>query len=110
MSLHRRWMLAGALFTVVVTALFGLFAMAFVYTVEDRFFERLLQQEAQAQRAHRSAHGRWGPTAADFLVVHDTTASLPPDVAQVLAQEPGRRELAGRDGRHYHLLPLETAG
>ena len=110
MSLHRRWMLALALFTLAVTALFGLFAMAFVYTVEDRFFERLLQQEAQAQRAHRSAHGRWGPTGADFLAVHENASSLPPEVAQVLAQEPGRRELAGRDGRHYHVLPLEAPG
>jgi signal transduction histidine kinase len=110
MSLHRRWMLAAALFTLAVTALFGLFAMAFVYTVEDRFFERLLQQEAQAQREHHRTHGRWAPTRADFLVVHDSAASLPPEVAQVLAQEPRRRELAGRDGRHYHLLALEAPG
>ena len=107
MSLHRRWMLALALFTVVVTALFGLFAMVFVYTVEDRFLERLLRQEAVAQMAHRLEHGRWGRTGADFIVLHESAASLPPEVAQVLAQEPKRREVAGRDGRHYHLHALD---
>ena len=107
MSLHRRWMLALALFTVVVTALFGLFAMVFVYTVEDRFLERLLRQEAVAQRAHRMEHGRWGRTGADFIVLHESAASLPAEVAQVLAQEPKRREVAGRGGRHYHLHALD---
>jgi hypothetical protein len=56
--LHRRWMLALAVFTLAVTALFGLFAMAFVYTVEDRFLERLLQQEAQAHRRAGRQAGR----------------------------------------------------
>lgn len=107
MSLHRRWMLALALFTLVVTALFGLFAMVFVYTVEDRFLERLLRQEAVAQKAHRLEHGRWGRTGADFIVLHESAASLPPEVAQVLAREPKRREVAGRDGRHYHLHALD---
>jgi signal transduction histidine kinase len=110
MTLHRRWMLALAAFTFAVTALFGLFAMAFVYTVEDRFLDRLLKQEAQAQRAHRAVHGRWGPTGAEFLVLHEKAATLPPEVAQVLALEPHRREIPGDDGRHYHLLPLEASG
>ena len=107
MTLHRRWMVALALFTLVVTALFGLFAMAFVYSVEDRFLERLLSQEAAAQHAHRSQHGHWGRTGADFIVLHETAASLPAELAQVLAQAPQRREVAGRDGRHYHLQALD---
>jgi signal transduction histidine kinase len=107
MSLHRRWMFALALFTVLVTALFGLFAMAFVYTVEDRFLERLLLQEAAAQKAHFLAHGRWGKTGSDFIVLHESAASLPAEVAKVLAQEPKRREVAGQDGRHFHLHPLD---
>jgi signal transduction histidine kinase len=106
MTLHRRWMLALALFTGVVTALFGLFAMAFVYSVEDRFFDRLLHQEAAAQKAHHQQHGRWGRTGADFIVLHESAASLPAEVAQVLAQEPHRHEVAGQAGRHYHFLAL----
>jgi len=107
MTLHRRWMLALALFTGVVTALFGLFAMAFAYTVEDRFFDRLLQQEVIAQNAYRLEHGRWRKTGADFIVLHESAASLPAELAQVLALEPNRREVAGRGGRHYHLRALD---
>ncbi len=107
MSLHRRWMLALALFTGLVTALFGLFAMVFVYTVEDRFLERLLTQEAVAQKAHRQEHGRWNRTSADFIVLHESAHSLPAEVAEVLALEPKRREVAGHGGRHYHLLALD---
>ena len=107
MTLHRRWMLALALFTLVVTALFGLFAMAFVYSVEDRFLDRLLRQEAVAQKAHHQQHGRWSRPSADFIVLHESAASLPAEVAEVLAQDPKRREVAGQDGRHYHLLALD---
>lgn len=108
--LHRRWMLALAVFTLAVTALFGLFAMVFVYTVEDRFLDRLLQQEAQAQRAHFAAHGHYGVTGSQFITLHPSVASLPPDLARVLAEEPRRREVPGDDGRHYHLLALQSAG
>jgi signal transduction histidine kinase len=108
--LHRRWMLALAAFTLTVTALFGLFAMVFVYTVEDRFLERLLQKEAQAQRAHLAVHGRYGATGSDFISLHLSAASLPPDLARTLAEEPRRSEVAGSDGRHYHLLALQSAG
>ena len=75
--LQRRLMLSLAAFTLGVSALFGLFAMAFVYTVEDRFLERLLQQEAQAQQVHFAGHGRWGPTGSAFITVHTEAASLP---------------------------------
>jgi signal transduction histidine kinase len=60
-----------------------------------------------AQKAHRLQQGRWGKTGADFIVLHESAASLPAEVAQVLVQEPKRREVAGQDGRHYHLYALD---
>ena len=108
--LQRRLMLSLAAFTLGVSALFGLFAMAFVYTVEDRFLERLLEQEAQAQHAHFARQGRWGPTGSAFITVHNDAASLPPELRSLLAEEPRRREAAGAEGRHYHLLPLQSLG
>ena len=107
--LHRRLMLALATFTLAVSALFGLFAMAFVYTVEDEFFERLLEKEAVRQRAHFAAHGRWAEIASDFITLHAEHRSLPADLAPLLADQPRRREAAGEAGRHYHVLPLQQA-
>ncbi len=108
--LHRRLMGALAAFTLGVSALFGLFAMAFVYTVEDRFLERLLQQEAAAQRAHRAQHGRWAEPGSDFISLHEQAATLPAELRRLLAEEPRRREAPGEQGRHYHLLPLGESG
>jgi signal transduction histidine kinase len=108
--LHRRLMLALASFTLAVSALFGLFAMAFVYTVEDRFLERLLAHEAVRQRAHLATQGRWAEPAADFISLHTTRGSLPPDLAPLLAEQPRRREAAGQQGRHYHVMSLQQAG
>jgi signal transduction histidine kinase len=108
--LQRRWMLALAGFTLAVAALFGLFAMAFVYTVEDRFLERLLRQEAERQRAQLAATGRYTATVSDFITLHLDRSTLPADLARQLAQEPRRHEAAGDEGRHYHLLALERRG
>ncbi len=99
-----------AVFTLAVTALFTLLAMAFVYTVEDRFLERLLAQEVQLQQAHHQAHGRWREPLPAGMQVVQRAQDLPPDLAPTLRREPGRTEVAGEAGRHYHLVPLQEAG
>ncbi len=107
--LHHRWMGALAMFTLAVTLLFGLFAMAFVYTVEDRFLERLLLQEAARQQAHWQAEGRWRPPVADGVSLVTSVDALPADLAPTLRADPTRREVPGTEGRHYHLQPLQAA-
>jgi signal transduction histidine kinase len=106
-KLQRRLMAGFTVFTLAVSALFGLFAMAFVYAVEDRFIDRALEQEARAQQAHFAAHGRWAAPSSPQFSVHPSAATLPPDLRRTLAAEPQRREVAGDDGRHYHLMALQ---
>ena len=108
--LQTRLMASFAAFTLAVSALFALFAMAFVYTVEDHFLERQLEQEAARQQAHHARHGAYAAPGSDFITVHTSRATLPPEVATLLAEEPRRREVAGAQGRHYPLLPLARAG
>jgi signal transduction histidine kinase len=109
-SISRRLMSAFAAFTLGVSALFGLFAMAFVYTVEDRFFERILKQEAQQQRAHHARHGQWTAPAAPFITLHTSGATMPADLGTQWGLEPQRSEYQGKEGRHYHVVSLQGAG
>jgi signal transduction histidine kinase len=108
--LRHRWMAAMAAFTVVVTLLFALLAMAFVYTVEDRFLERTLRAEVQRQQAHHQAHGRWHEPLPEGLWIVERAQDLPADLSATLRREPERTEVAGAGGRHYHLVPLQQAG
>jgi signal transduction histidine kinase len=108
--LQPKLMLSFVVFTLAVCALFGLFAMAFVYTVEDRFIERALEAEAVAQREHRAAHGRWAPPGAPHFSLHESAATLPADMEPTLRAEPQRREVAGSEGRHYHAMALGPGG
>jgi signal transduction histidine kinase len=112
MTLQRRLMLAFAAFTLVAAALFGLFAMAFTYVVEDGFIEQLLHREATRLRAQHARDGRWpAPVNTPMpMQVHEQAATLPAEVAAALASEPQRREITGAEGRHYHLLPLVREG
>jgi signal transduction histidine kinase len=104
--LRHRVMMAFVGFSLLVAALYGFYVVAFVYLVEDRFFEELLQQEAQAQWAHHEIDGDWRQPQLPFVSVHIDPASLPDALGTRLDEEPWRREFAGIDGRHYHLQPL----
>jgi signal transduction histidine kinase len=100
--------LAG--YTLLVGALFGGLAMVFVYGVEDQFFVTTLRAEAERQRLHRSTHGGWTAPALPFVSLYAQGQRLPADLARQRAAQPGRNELEGDGGRHFHLLPLDADG
>jgi signal transduction histidine kinase len=108
-AMHWRLMTAFALFTLVVTLIFGLFAMAFVYSVEDTFFERQLGEEAARKHQHHAGIGVWLAPRQSFIRLHESAATLPADMKNEWSQYPARNEFAGTDGRHYHVLPLGQA-
>ncbi len=108
--LQRRLMLAFTGYTLLVSALFALFAMAFVYAVEDQFFETTLDQEAQRQAASRAEGGDWLVPAQPFVRLYRPGQAWPEDLAEARRLEPQAHELAGREGRHYHLRHLKPEG
>ena len=108
--LQRRLMLAFAGYTLLVGALMGGLAMAFVYAVEDSFFASALQDEATRQQAHRSVQGSWMTPALPFMRLYARGEGLPTDLASELVARPQRQEAAGAQGRHYHLQRLHADG
>jgi signal transduction histidine kinase len=102
-GLQRRLMLSFTLFTLGVSALLGLFAMAFVYSVEDRFIEATLTRAATEMETGHRVRGLWPMPQQAFMQRHDSAASLPDDMRLAWQAEPRRREFPGAQGRHYHL-------
>lgn len=86
MTLRRRLTLALVATAVAAAACFSLMGIVFVYTVEDDFFDRMLEQEA--------------PGVVRYASVDALPLDLRPQV------DPGARrgEYFGSEGRHYHLL------
>jgi signal transduction histidine kinase len=105
--LRNRLMIAFASFALAVAALFTLYAAVFVYSVEDSFFSTMLAQEAELQLRHYSAHGEWAVPRSGFMRVHTDIATLPDDIGITLRAEPRRTEIAGKEGRHYHLRRMQ---
>ena len=96
-------MLSFTLFTLGVSALLGLFAMAFVYSVEDSFIEATLDRAATEMQTRHQVSGLWPVPPQAFMQRYDHAASLPDDLRLAWQAEPHRREFAGTQGRHYHL-------
>jgi len=109
MKLRRRLMLAFAAYTVLVAALFTVLAAAFVYAVEDRFFETALEQEAASLQRQHAASGTWPQPRSDYMRLYPDADALPAEFRQTLQNEPRRREFSGAQGRHYHLRTIEPA-
>jgi signal transduction histidine kinase len=96
-------MLSFTLFTLGVSALLGLFALVFVYAVEDRFIVATLSRAAMEMQLRHQGSGVWPTPPHDFMQRHDTAASLPVDLRLAWQAEPHRSEFSGTQGRHYHL-------
>ena len=84
--LRNRLMLAFATFTVVVAAVFALYVLLFVYTVEDHLFEAMLEREVAAQLQHHRDHGTWATPRDGFMSVVTDMSALPDGMADVLRQ------------------------
>lgn len=108
--LRNRLMLAFAAFALFVAGLFGLYAISFMYATEDAFFDAALAQEAATLQQRRGSSAHWPQPQAAYMRVHTDRGSLPADLRAAFADEPERREFAGRDGRHYHLRSLAPDG
>lgn len=98
-SLQQRIVLAFGALSLFICALFVLLSLAMMYTVEDSFFERMLAEEVERLKESPGA-----APLRKFVSLHASPASFPADLAQAFAAEPKRREFAGSEGRHYHLL------
>jgi signal transduction histidine kinase len=108
--LRRRLMLVFAAFSLTMSGLFGLYALAFAYTTEDAFFAAQLADEAARQREFHDRNGRWSTPQAPGMRLYADIAAMPADLRSVLHEEPGRVEIAGTQGRHYHLVAIDASG
>lgn len=107
--LQRRVSITVALCVALVGLVFGTLTIGAAYTIEDRFFERMLIEESARLEQGFAATGQWGVPQRAFMQVAPTLAQLPAEVQPVLREEPERREVFGQDGRHYHVRRLAGA-
>jgi signal transduction histidine kinase len=108
--LRRRLMLVFAAFSLTMSGLFGLYALAFAYTTEDAFFAAQLADEAARQREFHARNGRWSTPRTPGMRLYADIAAMPADLRGTLHEEPWRVEVAGTRGRHYHLVAIDAAG
>ena len=101
-SLRSRLVAAFGLFALITGLCFAAFAVLFVYTVEDSFFNKLLDQEA----AHQQQRGIGATPLRDYVSVHRSAATFPPDLRRAMAGGARGSEFAGEQGRHYHVRAL----
>lgn len=106
--LRRRLTIVFATYGAVVGLVYGLFVLGVAYGIEDNFFERMLTEEAIVVEREFRGRGVWPAPRRDFMRVYAEARELPLDVARILAAEPARREIAGDDGRYYHVRRLAS--
>lgn len=106
-TLRRRIVVAMVGFGAAVCLVYSALSFLFVYAVEDAFFETLLANEAEYV-ARELAAGRDGRPRLPFVQLYDGWAGVPAEVRGLKIRERG--EVAGADGRHYHVRRVPLAG
>tara|TARA_R110002126_G_scaffold258905_1_gene401898 strand:- start:11936 stop:13318 length:1383 start_codon:yes stop_codon:yes gene_type:complete len=107
-SLSRRIVLQFCVFTLVISAVYGLITFVLMYTLEDSFIEQQLQQEAAYLNAQQQASGQWSQPARSNMQLHFSRDTLPDDIRSRALSEPARKEFSAAQGRHYHLYTVSA--
>lgn len=107
-SLSRRIVVQFCLFTLLISAVYGLISFTLMYILEDSFIEQQLQQEAAYLSSHYQHTGQWPQPARDTLQLHFSRHTLPDEIRHKALAEPQRKEFYAEQGRHYHLYTVAT--
>ena len=106
-GLRTQLVIAFGLFATASAVLFSILGVTFVYTVEDSFFARMLEQEMAHQRSSWQTRGMTAAPLRSFITLHRNRATFPRDL-DIGARTGG--EFMGKNGRHYHVRALTLHG
>jgi signal transduction histidine kinase len=105
-SLSRKIVSQFCLFTLVISAVWGMFCFILMYNIEDEFIEREVRQEAQFLQQSFDQSKSWPAPRVSYMTLYFSKATLPNDIQQRFIADPSRKEFSGENDRHYHLLAL----
>jgi len=105
-SLSRRIVSQLCIFTLIISAVYGMLCFMLLYHLEDQFIEREVAQEANYLIAQYQKHKQWPEVRSTHMALYFSKESLPSDMLTKFLEEPQRKEFYGEQGRHYHLYPL----
>lgn len=105
-SLSRRIVWQFCIFTLLISAVYGLISFILMYTLEDSFIEQQLQQEATYVSAHYQQTGQWPAPRRSSMQLHFSSDTFPDELRSKALAEPERKEFFGQQGRHYHLYTV----
>jgi signal transduction histidine kinase len=94
------------LFTLLISALWGMFCFILMYNIEDEFIEREVKQEASYLQQAYDNNNQWPAPRVSYMQLYFSAKTLPDDIKQRYLEEPQRKEFSGENGRHYHLFAL----
>ncbi|WDD96748.1 sensor histidine kinase [Thalassomonas actiniarum] len=105
-SIGRRIVAQFCIFTLVLSAIYGMFCFLLLYNLEDGFIEREVWKEANYLTGEYQITQQWPTPRNANMSLYFSKETLPDDMRQQFIDEPHRKEFYGTQGRHYHLLGL----
>lgn len=105
-SLSSKIVTKFCLFTLLISALWGMFCFILMYNIEDEFIEREVKQEAAYLQQVYDNKKQWPAPRVSYMQLYFSAKTLPDDIKQRYLDEPQRKEFSGKNGRHYHLFAL----
>jgi len=108
-SLSSKIVRQFCIFTLIISAIWGIICFNLMYIIEDEFIEREVREEAQYLQQGYDENKQWPDSRVSYMTLYFSINTLPEDIKQRYISEPKRKEFSGENGRHYHLLVLPKA-
>ena len=108
-SLSKKIVNQFCIFTLLISAVWGIICFNLMYIIEDEFIEREVSQEAQYLQQGYDSKKQWPAPRVSYMKLYFSKNNLPDDIKQRYIAEPRRKEFSGENSRHYHLLALPKA-
>ncbi|TQV89769.1 sensor histidine kinase [Aliikangiella coralliicola] len=102
-SIRKRIVFGFSFSAIFISLVFSLHNFLFIYSIEDAFFERLINEEVQSIHHHYQKTQELPEPSKAFMSIYPDLESAPEEIKKILKEEPERKEISGDNNRHYHV-------
>jgi len=107
-SIRRRIILAFSALAIFVSVLFSVYNFVFAYSIEDEFFNRIIEDEARYIVERYTKDSLLAKPRQNFIRAYHSIEQAPDEIKALYLAQPGKKEYPGSHGRHYHVFASQA--
>ncbi|NQZ10635.1 MAG: HAMP domain-containing histidine kinase [Algicola sp.] len=106
MSIRNRIIIYFGLLALIVSAIFSVFNLVFMWSVEDLALQQILKTEKAHVLKGYFTHQQFNLPRHGSVSLYLSIDDFPPSIKDSFLQDPNQSEIFSDNGENYHILPI----